>query len=64
MRLLDQSGNQKDPAYKANAHKKVLMKNDMGICLKGWLTDKIGLLCYTAIQLYFIGLIEAKKAGD
>ncbi|MBQ4425930.1 MAG: hypothetical protein II882_09390 [Lachnospiraceae bacterium] len=38
------------------------MKNDMGICLKGWQKDKIGLLCYTAIRFYLIGLIETKKA--
>ena len=51
----------KTPRIKADAHKKVLMKIDTGICLKGWLTDKIGFLYYAAIRFYLIELIEMKR---
>ena len=47
---------------RADAYKKVLRKNDVGICLKDWLSDNTGLLYYVAIRYYLIGLIETKKA--
>ena len=37
------------------------MKNDKGICLKGWLTDEIGLLYYAVIRFYLIELIEMQR---
>ena len=46
---------------RADARKKSLIKNDMGFCLKGWLTENTGLLSYATIRYLLIGLLDTEK---